>query len=169
MGISTLSDLFMLLASSFPVLSERMDLRRRSKPIPFKTIEQGDISYYGFDDASFAGLEALIRDQETWKAFWAAHSGVTKAASIPDIDFDKEMVIAVIQGNQRTAGPIVDIVQVLMNSQRELRVLIEDDQTPDLLVATVNPFHIVKLNKHPLRSVVYEHRRPVGGEFQFHT
>ena len=49
--------------------------------------------------------EILVRDENRWSAVWQQIHGHTRPSPpLPDIDFGKEMVIAVAMGRQRSGG-----------------------------------------------------------------
>jgi hypothetical protein len=128
-----------------------------------ETVEQGEISYYHYDDLNFTGVDLLIKNQQTWQWFWALHTaGRVPAGREPQIDFGKEMVIVTILGTQRTGGgPSTQVLEVNTGHRgQSLHVLIRDDETPGLLQVITNPFHIIKLEKLPDPSVVFEHHGP---------
>jgi len=130
--------------------------------IPFKTVEQGEISYYRYSDPVFTGMDMLIRDRKTWAYFWTQHTaGITPQPPLPDIRFWEEMVAVTILGHQTSGGgPSTKVLAV--NTDREskcLHVLVEDNEVPGPLCVITNPFHIIKLKKINADSVVFEHQR----------
>lgn len=56
--------------------------------------------------------EFTVTDQETWKALWARHRGLdNNKSSPPEVNFDKEMIIAVF-ATDSSAGVKLKIIQI---------------------------------------------------------
>ncbi len=132
--------------------------------IPFETIDKGDISHYRYNDDCFAGADLIIKNKKTWAHFWAHHTaGIQPPPPLPDIDFKKELVIVAILGIQSSGGgPGIQVLEVSVNNSCWcLEVLIEDDTTPGPLDVITNPFHIIKLRRGKVPSIIFEHQKPL--------
>jgi hypothetical protein len=127
----------------------------------FETIEQGEISYFCYNDMSFTGADLLIKDKWTWAWFWAEHTkGREPRPPLPEVNFGAEMVIVTILGFQTTGGgPRIEVLEVETGS-RSLHVLVEDDETAGPWDINTNPFHIIRLQTVCMPSAVFEHRTP---------
>ena len=90
----------------------------------------------------------VVLDGGAWSTVWAqAHATVLPAPPLPEVDFTREMVIAVFQGTKPTAGFSVNIARVL-DSGNTVEVFVEDTSPgPQCFVASVltSPYHIVKV------------------------
>ena len=124
------------------------------------TVEQGVTSYYGYNKSGFTGADLVIKNRRIWEWFWAMHAG-RSGASLPDIDFSEEMVIAAILGTQRSgAGPSIQVLEINTDEGSDcLHVLIQDNDKPGIADAISNPFHIVRLKTLQASSVVFEHQK----------
>ena len=152
--------MFIVVLSVDPGISLATDT---SHLVPFKTVDQGEISFYRYDDPGFAGRDMHIKDLSTWETFWKEHTaGLSPQPALPKINFKKEAVIVTILGFQTSGGgPSITILDVgTDNDSKRLHILIEDDETPGPLDVITNPYHIIKLRKVNARSVVFEHQRP---------
>ena len=118
-------------------------------PVPMRPIEKGAMS--NMDD----GRQATVRTAEEWATLWNLHAG---ERTRPNVDFSREIVVAVFMGTRPTAGFAVDIVGVreegtaLVVSYRETR------PGPDVVAAQVltSPYHIVAVPKGAATSVKFE-------------
>jgi hypothetical protein len=132
---------------------------------PMTMVEQGEISYYRYDDPSFTGADLVIKNRGIWEWFWAIHNaGREPQPSLPDIDFSKEMVIAAILGTQRSGGgpPGTQVLEINTDEGGNcLHVLIQDNYEEGKISTPVitNPFHIVRLETLQGSSVVFEHQK----------
>lgn len=126
--------------------------------IPFKTIAQGDISYYRYGDPSFKGADMVIKDNKTWSEFWKAHQGdIPTTAAIPPVDFRKEMVLVTLLGYQSSGGgPSITIKSIEILGNSCMKVTVINNETPGALDVITNPFHIVKLKRYD-GSIGFEH------------
>ncbi|HVQ01811.1 MAG TPA: hypothetical protein VMT57_09910 [Candidatus Thermoplasmatota archaeon] len=130
------------------------------KSVKFVTVEQGQTSYYRYDDYKFLGADVLIRDQHIWKGFWALHTdGMQPQPELPYINFYEDMVIVTLLGYQNTGGPNIEVLGVDIDRNRTLHVLIEDNTQPGLLTVITNPFHIIKVKRFAVHSIVFEHQK----------
>ncbi|MDH7498966.1 MAG: hypothetical protein QHH30_01090 [candidate division NC10 bacterium] len=159
-SISPLLSLLFCLAWVLPAYSQEASPFPWVESVPFETVEQGGISHYRYGDRSFAGADMLIKDRRTWKEFWAAHTaGIQPPPALPYIDFLNEMVIVTLLGYQTTGGGSkISVLKIGLGFNQKLLVFIEDDEKPGLLQVITNPFHIIRLKRLPVRSLIFEHR-----------
>jgi hypothetical protein len=79
---------------------------------------------------------------------------------LPYIDFLNEMVIVTLLGHQTSGGGSkISVLKIGLGYNQKLLVFIEDNEKPGLLPVLTNPFHIIKLKRLPIRSLVFEHHR----------
>ena len=143
-----------------------------SQSIPFETIDMGEVSYFRYEDSLFQGAELVIRDIASWESFWRLHSqGMNPPPPLPKVTFQKEMILAVILGNQGSGGgPRIEITSMdewpinppdSVNpalkkiTMKGIRVTVKDSREPGPLTAITNPYHIVKVKNYS--SVIFEH------------
>ena len=82
------------------------------KDTTFETIDQGAISYYGYG-TGFTGGYKIIKDEEAWKDFWDEHkSAIFPTPDLPEVEFNKNMVLVALQGNKPTSGYAIGFTQV---------------------------------------------------------
>ncbi|MGD8377548.1 MAG: carboxypeptidase-like regulatory domain-containing protein [Acidobacteriota bacterium] len=141
------------------------------------TLASGEISGWGNDIPFFLGEDRLFRDAASWAAFWVAHDGIYyPPAPVPPVDFDREVVIAVVQGHQPSGGAASITVDGLTHSvvrspatatpgvSAIVRV-VDDERQGDLTVIT-NPYHfsVVPRRCVPGRAgVSFRHEAPPPG------
>ena len=134
-----------------------------SHPIPFETIDKGDISYYRYGDSTFSGTDMVISDWKTWAWFWKRHTqGIDPLPPIPKIDFRKEMVIVTVLGCQTSGGgPTIEISSIdgffnhFLFPVKSIRIIVKENRGQGFLDVITNPYHIVKVKKS--KSVIFEH------------
>lgn len=121
--------------------------------IQFQTVSRGAYSAVQEADA------AIIRTPEEFARVWAAlHRGSRPEPPLPEVDFKREMVAAVFQGQQPTGGYAVAVERI---EQLEDRVVIHvtaiQPRPEDFVtMALTSPYHLVRLP-----------RRDLPVEFQF--
>jgi uncharacterized membrane protein len=87
----------------------------------------------------------VVRDAQSFAAIWSAHAGAD--AEVPQIDFDRRMVVAVFAGQRPTPGFDVDIAATRREGGALVVVVNEAQPDPRLAVAQVivSPFHVVSI------------------------
>ena len=150
-----------------------------SQPIPFETIDKGEISYFNYSDPDFLGADMVIKDERTWLWFWNQHtySSITlHPPTPPAINFKEETVLVVMLGHQSSGGgPSVEISSIerirdlrvgsgagRMRERflRAIRAFVKEKGGPGVLPVITNPYHIVKM-KGNYPSVIFQHQ-PLG-------
>lgn len=113
-----------------------------SKDVPFETIEQGTISGVA------RALETVVKDEASWSALWKEHASIfDPPPPQPQIDFAKEMVIAVFAGEQPTGGYTATIIAVEeLEGGLKVHYTVEVPG-PECVVEQLftQPFHMVRL------------------------
>ena len=114
-------------------------------------ILQTAVSIHSIDKGAMSRIDgarqAVVRSAAEWSTLWSQHAG---ERARPEVDFSKEMVVAVFLGTRPTAGFSVEIVgareegATLIVSYREAR------PQPGSVTAQVltSPYHLVAVPKH---------------------
>ena len=130
------------------------------------TIAKGERSAWGQSNATFAGAELIINSPQAWGSFWQRHVGSTAPVTPPPIDFQQQVVVAVIQGPQPSGGgPNIAITEFVPRDGFVI-IRIFDDRRPGPATVITNPFHIVAIPRAclPLQSSLdFERAAPVAG------
>ena len=117
--------------------------------IPFQTVDMGSHSGIQQEEAQVFKIES----QAQWEDFWARHTSPTDPAPpLPSVDFAAEMVIAVVDKNQPSAGYSLEITAI-QETEGELQVrVLQRLPGRGCIVAPVitQPFHIVRLARSGL-------------------
>jgi len=82
--------------------------------VPFGTLDRGEDSGAGLQEPTkFLSFPEGNPDPPTgWRAFWAAHKG-TPSSAIPDVYWEREMVLVAAVGVRTEAGDSVEVRRVL--------------------------------------------------------
>lgn len=110
--------------------------------VPFQTLEKSN--YSGLQTAR----QSVITNAAQWRDLWRRHS-VTQVepGEPPSVDFDKNMVIAVAMGRQRTGGYAIEITRVVrVNDTLEVFVKETRPAQGSMLIQTLtSPVHFVQI------------------------
>ncbi len=110
----------------------------------FETISKDH--YSGHDERK----EYIIKDNSAWSSLWeVVHSTRSPKPKIPEIDFSKEMIVAVFQGMQATGGHAIKIEKIT-EKVNSIEIFIEETvPAPESFVtdALTNPYHIIKTKR----------------------
>lgn len=122
------------------------------EPLPkFTTIERGYHSGYTEEE------RLIVRTERTWKKVWNIHTrGRIPKPLLPEINFKKEMVIAVFRGKRQTSGYGVEITGIEKEGSEIVVTIRETSPQPGDIVTPVltQPYHIVK-TKRSIRSIQF--------------
>jgi len=105
--------------------------------------------------------EQVIEDPETWKTVWGQVHGISRPQpELPEIDFDKQSVVAVFLGNRNTGGYSIRIRAIKDNGQ-QVEVQVERLSPPPGGITTqalTQPYEMVVIGKpgKPVRFVAAE-------------
>jgi hypothetical protein len=103
--------------------------------VPFHTIARG------VDSKIVTRHELVVRTGGTWHLTWYKHHGMSDT---PEIDFRRDMVVAVFTGHQSTHASSVEIVSVSREDRSLIvRYRVQVDAVPTTARAAAAPFHIV--------------------------
>lgn len=103
----------------------------------------------------------VIDDFVEWAALWDEHTAIlSRRPPIPDVDFEKETVIAYFVGEKPSSGYGVEITAIELQGDpknQELVVTIKE-YTPARLSSDVitQPYHIVRVPKVRFSKVIFE-------------
>ena len=114
----------------------------------FTTIAKGHYAS-GIEDK----VEAVFYDAEAFSSFLKNMCiGETPAPNIPEVDFKKDMVIAVSPGRKMTGGYDVEIVGIVEAEGKLVVEVLYTEPGPDAIVtmAITQPYHIVSTSKSDL-------------------
>jgi hypothetical protein len=117
--------------------------------LPMRSIEKGVTS--NMDDAR----QATARSADEWAKLWNLHAG---ERTRPNVDFSRDVVVAVFMGTRPTAGFSIEIVGVREDGPALVVSYKETRPAPDSVAAQVltSPFHIVAVPKGTTTIVKFE-------------
>ncbi len=118
------------------------------KELKFETIEKKDFS------RNQEQKNYVIKNRQEWSGLWFK-MGYTRFA--PIVDFTKDMVIAVFQGEKSSGGYDVEINKIIENENTIEVSVIETSPARgcNVTMAFTSPYHIVKIQKSN-RDVVFD-------------
>jgi hypothetical protein len=115
----------------------------------FETIDSGAQSGIGGEEPSLF----VLRTEDDWRDFWALHQSHTlPSPEAPDVDFEREMVIAAVDGGQPSGGYRLEIDTI----GRADAALVVDvtrrvpGQGCVTTAALTQPYHIVRVARSDL-------------------
>ncbi|MBU1852417.1 MAG: protease complex subunit PrcB family protein [Candidatus Omnitrophica bacterium] len=95
----------------------------------------------------------VISTLEEWEEVWKnVHSLVIPRPELPEIDFGKEMVIAVFMGERNSGGYEVEIIKIV-DTGEEIVIKVKEKELPlesFQTMALTQPYHIVVIKKYTL-------------------
>ena len=115
--------------------------------IQFQTVDRG--AYSGVQQAD----ATIIRTPEEFARVWAAvHRGARPEPPTPDVDFEREMVAAVFQGQQPTGGYAVAVERIEQLEDRVVIHVTSIQPRPEdfVTMALTSPYHLVRLPRQDL-------------------
>jgi hypothetical protein len=107
----------------------------------FSTIERGSAS------GITRPTTLAVKSEDEWRRVWAQHASVrAPMPSPPQIDFSREMVIAVFGGERTTGGFTVEVTGIELSAGITRVTYREGRPPPDSLLtqALVQPYHLVR-------------------------
>ena len=119
--------------------------------VPFEEIDKGWISGYQSRN------NLTISDNETWETLWTDMESIhSHPADLPEINFTRDIIIAVFQGERGSSGYWTNITRIIMNNTNYV-VYVDEIHPGDgcvLLAVMTYPYHIVKISDLPLNLPV---------------
>jgi hypothetical protein len=94
----------------------------------------------------------VLRNAQEWAAMWQRiHSGRRPAPPLPELDFDREMMIVVASGRHRTGGYAIRIDEAWREGDRTIIVVHEETPAESCIVpmAITSPVDIARLPLAP--------------------
>jgi len=140
-----------VLAASFILLSGPNLGFPSSTRVPFEEIDKDWISGYESRD------NLTIRDDETWETLWTEMEfSQSHPADLPKINFTREMIIAVFQGERGSSGYWTNITRIIMTNSSYVVYVdeIHPGESCGGLAVMTYPYHIVKISDLPLNLPV---------------
>ena len=118
----------------------------------FQTIESGDQSGIGGEEPSLF----VLRNEDDWRDFWSLHQSHTlPPPEPPDVDFERDMVIAAVDGAQPSGGYTFEIDAI---GQEDGRMIVSvTRRVPEGCVTTAaltQPYEIVRLARSDLDAEI---------------
>jgi hypothetical protein len=103
--------------------------------VPFRTIARG------VDSKIETRHEIVVRSGGAWHLIWYKHHGTSET---PEIDFRREMIVAIFAGYGSTHASSVEIVSVYREAGSLLvRYRVQVDRTAAAPPIATAPFHII--------------------------
>jgi hypothetical protein len=96
----------------------------------------------GFDSSLTTKEQYVIKNEEGFKKLW---QDINAVIELPEVDFSKEMVIAVFMGEKPTGGYGIEVTSVYEYRDKITVNVKEKEPGPDEIVtqALTYPYHIV--------------------------
>jgi len=96
--------------------------------------------------------QLIIRDAKAWADLWAkVHSSVEPKPALPEVDFQKQIVVAVFAGTKRTGGYSIRIRDIRHDAKADkLLVFVEETSPPPgsiTIQVLTQPYHMVLMPK----------------------
>jgi hypothetical protein len=117
---------------------------KKTEFLEFVTISKG------YHSGIITPQNLIIKDNLTWKKIWNIHSKIRlPQPGLPDVDFAKEMVIAIFKGECPTGGYTTEIDSVEKVGDRIIVHIAETKPDPDNIVtqALTQPYHIIRTER----------------------
>jgi PrcB C-terminal len=137
---------------AYSQLAMDQETRKLETPLSIATVAKG------YRSGIHKPLETVIRNQDEWNVFWKRHSSTdTNSASVPIINFDREMVVGIFLGEKSTGGYEVEIVRAELSGSSLYFYYREKSPPPGAMVtqALTQPFHLVKIPKYRNQKIVF--------------
>lgn len=77
---------------------------------------------------------------------------------LPEIDFEKEMVVAIFMGERSSGGYEIEIINII-KTEKQIAIEVEEEEPPPESLRTMvftQPYHIVVIKRYSL-PVVFQH------------
>ena len=136
-----------VLATSFILLSGPNLGFPSSTRVPFEEIDKWWVSGYESRD------NLTISDDETWETLWTEMESIhSHPADLPKINFTRELIIAVFQGERGSSGYSTNITRIIMTDTSYVVYVdeIHPGESCVLLAVMTYPYHIIKISDLPL-------------------
>lgn len=116
--------------------------------VPFETIDKGEISGYESRD------NVTVRDELAWEDLWTEMQSIySHPDDLPEVNFAKEIVIAVFRGYCGSNGYSITITQIVVTDFSYV-VYVQESSQGGMLTVLTYPYHVVKVSDYPLNLPV---------------
>lgn len=125
--------------ASIAVTSTPLDRPERGE-IKFETIQSGHLSGIA------RRTRIVIRSRPDWEQFWRLHTGNRRPLpTAPEVDFQKDMIVAVMMGQQSSGGYTIAIESITQENEKMRVDVQEQEPAEDAMTSSAlsAPFHIV--------------------------
>jgi hypothetical protein len=108
----------------------------------FTSVAKGDVS------AQQDARQVTVRTAAEWKALWNDHAPTQK---MPDIDFNKQMVVGIFLGTKPSTGNEVTVVNVRTEEKDLIVEYVQKQPARGTMAAQIltEPYHLVAVSRHP--------------------
>ena len=108
----------------------------------FTSVAKGDMS------EQQTMKQVTVRTAAEWSALWKDHAPTVK---MPNVDFDKNMVVGIFLGSKASAGHDVEIVGVRTQEKDLIVEYVQKQPGRGTMAAQIltEPYHLVAVAKHP--------------------
>ncbi|MBX9582475.1 MAG: protease complex subunit PrcB family protein [Gemmataceae bacterium] len=124
-------------------------------------------TWAGASSPEFKPRHQIVRDPAEWKALWErVHSRQPPGPAVPEVDFGKEMVVAVFAGGRPSGGYGLEVARVERAAGGLTVRVTERTPNPDKMYtqATTAPYVLAVVPKHPGEVRVAVGRPPAPAE-----
>jgi len=134
------------------VFSSSDDAKDKIIKLPFVTVDKGYRT--GIKERRFV----VVNTEGEWENLWTLHkSTVSPVPKLPEVDFGREMIVAVFSGEKRTGGYGIEIRKIEEDREKgQSTVFCLETQPPPRSMVTqalTQPYHIVSLKRIDLPVV----------------
>lgn len=136
----------MLLCSRGPFIFSEMD---QNAPASIEIEKEWE----GYHSGSLSPTRMVISTPAQWKEIWEKiQSREFPIPDAPEIDFNKNMVLAVFMGEQKSGGYEIRITKIIKTEDNILVEVLEKKPSPDSFsaMALTSPYHAVLIKKYSL-------------------
>lgn len=150
-----LSAIFLMFVLSMTIVAASASGFAKKKPpvvIESTTIESGELS--GVTEP----MDLVVKGESEWEYLWdLTHRHLVPKPDLPQIDFEKEMVLATLMGERNSSGYRIEICEVAFE-EGLITVRVKNHETPGNLTIMTQPYHIVTIPKYPYK-IEFEHEK----------
>lgn len=117
--------------------------QQQGSEVKFDTLGKAQTSEHGEKE------NYVVNSQEEWRQLWDKITGPTARAMPVPVNFDKETVVAVFQGQKGSAGYTIEVTKILQaNGTLEVFITGTSPGKNCLTAAVITaPYHIIKVEK----------------------
>ncbi len=127
--------------------------QKTGRSLPFKTIDKN------LQSGHTERKDYVIKTPAEWEKLWKQIHPDSDAPPSPQINFNKQMVIAVFQGQKPSGGYAIEIKKLIYGSNKKIEATVEEKSPGKGCMATsalTTPYHIVVVAKRN-QEIVFTH------------